>query len=139
MSANPRINRNLEDAAFDRIDHALGRPLDPGGQTYRNVFLADGAEAAEMAASDWWRECAWPYGGRLFTVTEAGRAALAAHLLAIGDKHRLFTVTFEGQETEIAATSPRRARYEAWRRLSDVRPRLTFGAFAPMARVRRAG
>lgn len=38
MSENLRVDRYLENQAMDHIDHALGRPLDPLGETYRNFY-----------------------------------------------------------------------------------------------------
>lgn len=35
---NPTVNRYLKDKAMDHIDHALGRPVDPLRESYRNHF-----------------------------------------------------------------------------------------------------
>lgn len=42
------VNRSLADPQMDDIDHALGRPRDPLGETYRNHYVAPAdSEAAE--------------------------------------------------------------------------------------------
>lgn len=79
------VNRQLIDDEMDRIDHALGRPLAPMGETSRNVFATTGEEADEMAASAYWHELPAPAGYsdlRFFRVTLKGRKVLAAYLLA---------------------------------------------------------
>ena len=85
----PRKKRRpsyLTDPMLDDVDHALGRPDDPLGRTYRNYFAleADCDLAGQFRASPFWEE-----GNRasrsdmtVFHVTDAGRQALAAHLAA---------------------------------------------------------
>ena len=78
------VNRSLADPDMDDIDHALGRPRDPLGETYRNHYVApaDSEVAEHMRWSFYWSEGKPMNGGRdvLFTVTQMGREALAKHL-----------------------------------------------------------
>ncbi|MCS0497908.1 hypothetical protein NVS89_22715 [Ancylobacter sp. MQZ15Z-1] len=132
------MNRYLADKAMDDIDHALGRPLDPMGETYRNRFATSGAKAEEMASSPHWEEFERAATMRFFGVTAEGRKALADHLRAIGDRYRAFVVSFEGYEDVVAAPSPAEARYKRWLSISDSWSELTFGEFLRGSRVRRA-
>ena len=77
-----QVNRYLKDKHFDRIDHALGRPVDPMVKSYRNHFAADAGSdlAAMFRASDHWREGRSDGDMAYFFVTDAGRAALRDHL-----------------------------------------------------------
>lgn len=139
--ANPSINRFLEDRMMDSIDHALGRPIFPLQETYRNRYFIepDCDEGRAMASSPFWRE-AGTNGGSLtcFEVTEDGRRALADHLKSIRDPWRLFEVTFEGAAETIAATSFANAKYRKWLEVSDSWSELTFGQFIAASRVRLA-
>lgn len=135
-----QVNRYLKDRAMDRIDHALGRPLDPLAETYRDHYATatDGRAAEEMRASPFWE------GGKaidrmaFFYVTEAGRQALAAHLKEIKDPHKGYVVAFDGIEMSVVATSPGKARYSAYLSASDCNSDLTFHAFQRASKVRRA-
>ncbi len=135
-----KVNRYLKDRAMDRIDHALGRPLNPLSETYRDHYATDtdGAIAAEMRASPHWK------GGKaidrmaFFYVSDAGRQALADHLKAIKDPHKEYTVTFDGIEISVVATSPGKARYSAYLSASDCNEDLTFRKFQSASTVRRA-
>lgn len=138
MSENPRVNRDLKDEAMNRIDHALGRPVDPLGETYRDYFATDGQLADEMAASAYWKERGRRGDMRFFGVTEAGRKALAAHLKEIGGPYRAFAVSFDGHESVVAAPTASGAKYKVWLDASDCRPDLRFRDFVRAARVRRA-
>ena len=40
------VNRYLADPAMDDVDHALGRPLDPMRESYRNRYAVDAGDAA---------------------------------------------------------------------------------------------
>ena len=134
-----QVNRYLEDKAMDHIDHALGRPVDPLAESYRNYFyvIGDTKLRREMAASPYWRGDGKQEEGEYFFVTDEGRAALAAHLRAIGDKHRRFIVSYAGYEMEVIATSRGRARYSKWLSVSDVSD-ITFGEFQRNSKVRAA-
>lgn len=134
-----RVDRYLKDKAMDRIHHALGRPVDPMGETYRKYFAADadGPVAAQMAASPHWRGGRVSDGLHWFYVTDAGRAALRDHLREIGDKHRLYAVTFDGITSTCVATSHAKARYSKWLDWSECRD-ITFKDFCRSARVRLA-
>lgn len=112
---------------MDRIDHALGRPLDPTAETYRNHYATDGTLADEMAGSPFWEE-GRSCGGRLrsFYVTEAGCDALAKHLREIGDAHRAFLVTFEGHPRTVVAVTRDKARYSHYLDIRDSFSDLTF-------------
>jgi hypothetical protein len=134
------VNRYLKDKAFDRIDHALGRPIDPLGETYRSYFAVDteSKTARSFRASAFWREGRTSDGMAWFYVTDKGRAALRDHLKAIGDPHRAYAVYFEGEARSVIATSPAKAKYSRWLDLSDCYPDLTFAQFQKSARVRLA-
>lgn len=135
---NPRVNRCLKDKAMDRIDHALGRHVDPLGETYRDHFATGGALVEEMAASPNWEERGRSGDLRYFGVSLAGRQALAAHLNKIRDPYRSYIVSFGGFETAVAAISAAKAKYEYWLTIADCMGDITFGAFCRGARVRRA-
>lgn len=90
---NPSVNRSLEDARFDHIDHALGRPFDPLGETYRNHFAVDGGSdlAGQFERSSHWTKVAEAPGRMVFfSVTKQGREALATHLRELGSPDRLY-------------------------------------------------
>lgn len=139
MSGELIVNRYLKTKAMDRIDHALGRPLDPLGETYRNYYTASGIEAVSMAVSPFWIEGRRIPGGlRCFAVTDEGRRALATHLQVIGDKHRAYAVTFDRFTREVVATSHSKARYSYFLDLQDVMPDLTFEDYCRRTKVRLA-
>lgn len=136
---NPSVNRYLKDKSFDRIDHALGRPVDPMQPSYRNYFSAsEGTIAEEFRASPFWTERN-ALGQSYFSVTQKGREALRNHLKAIGDKHRTYIVAWDGIEATKVATSHSKARYAAYLNAADVDPDLTFKTFQAVASVRLAG
>lgn len=137
MTQEP-INRCLDDKAMDRIDHALGRPLNPIGETYRNFYSTDGSLTDEMAGSPFWCEGMRGTGFRSFCVTDAGREALAAHLKKIGDPYRAFVVTFDGHDRTVIAATRDKARYNYFADLRDVLPDLTFKDYCRRASVRVA-
>ena len=133
------VNRYLDDKAMDHIDHALGRPVDPMGETYRNYFAIDSdcALADQFRSSGHWHERGGVDTISYFTVTKEGRAALADHLKQIGDKNRLYRVWFNGEEmSPVIATSHAKARYRKFLEFDDGQ---TFGEFCRSTRVRLAG
>lgn len=135
----PPVNRCLKDKAFDHIDHALGRPTWPLRESYRNGFMTefDSEYGRAFRASPHWEAGpVIPGGLTCFQVTAAGRAALEAHLKALG-VHKRFTVTFAEQSTVVSAETPAKARYSRWLDLCDLLPDLTFGAFQRRSTVRR--
>ena len=140
MSDNPSVNRCLKDKAFDHIDHALGRPIFPLRKSYRNYFAIDASEAlaAQFRGSPHWKETASAGGMSYFSVTTAGRQALAAYLVGLDEPWGAFTVSYRGQKRIIPAKSRGKAKYTYYLDISDVRPDLTFLAFARAATVRRA-
>jgi hypothetical protein len=71
-----------------------------------------------------------------FSVTTEGRKALRQHLRDIGDRHRLYTVSWGGFDMAQIATSRSKARYAKYLNVSDTCPDLTFKDFAATARVR---
>lgn len=135
-----QVNRYLKDKAFDHIDHALGRPVDPMCETYRNHYAvdADSAEGVEMAASPYWQDHGLAGRLRMLSVTTEGRKALASHLREIGDRNRLYTVSFDGFELPVVATTRAKARYKKWLEINDCYPDLSFRKFQSEARVRAA-
>ena len=138
------VNRCLKDKAMDYIDHALGRPVDPLGETYRQHYVIndDSDLAAELRASSHWSEGMRTAGLAgtfcFFSVTNDGRKALKDHLNAIGDKHRKFVVHFAGVDIATVATSRSKARYRAYLDASECLDDLTFNDFCRRSRVRLA-
>lgn len=131
-----QVNRCLNDKEMDRIDHALGRPLVPTADSYRNFYVTSGIEADEMAASPFWIEGRRGHDMRRFAVTDEGRKALADHLAEIGDPHRAFSVTFDGHSRTVIATSASKARYSRYLEVSDCMPDLKFNDYCKRASVR---
>ncbi|MDW9709993.1 hypothetical protein GOB44_08810 [Sinorhizobium meliloti] len=140
MTSNPRVNRYLKDKAIDHIDHALGRPVDPMGETYRNHFAtgADGKDAKQFTASPNWKKVGQRDDMAFFAVTDAGRKALKDHLKAIGDPWQPYSVTWGGHTVVIAAKSIGNAKYSTYLDVSDSYSELKFVDFARDAKVRRA-
>lgn len=135
------VNRDLADKTMNRIDHALGRPLDPLAETYREYYAvdADSEQAAEFRASPHWDEGrAVPGGLTYFHPTVAGRQALAAYLKRIGDPNKAFVVRWNGFESRVVAPTHSKARYKKWLEASDAYQALTFKEFCKTATVRRA-
>lgn len=141
-SENPSVNRWLKDKAMDHIDHALGRPVWPRRKTYRNHFSTDagGPTAAAFESSPYWRKYGQHRDMAFFLVTSAGREALAAHLdgLDVGERHRAYEVTYEGQSRIVPAKSRSHARYSEYLTISDCFSELTFGEFIKHSSVRLA-
>jgi hypothetical protein len=135
-----QVNRSLKDKAMDRIDHALGRPVDPTVESYRNYFATDAGSktALEFEASPHWvrNGKGTPEGLAFYHVTDEGRKALSGHLKEIGDKHRLYDVTYRGQTQAVVAVSGAKTKYSLWLDISDCFCELTFGAFTRAASVR---
>lgn len=135
-----QVNRSLEDRAMDQIDHALGRPVDPLVESYRNYFAtdADSKHAKAFAASPYWDTHGRTAPGEMayFFVNQAGRQALKDHLKQIGDKHRLFDVTYQGLTQAVVAETAAKAKYSLWLGISDCFCDLTFGQFTRAASVR---
>jgi hypothetical protein len=134
------VNRELADKAMNRIDHALGRPLDPLAETYRNHYAlhADSPGVDEFRASPHW-DCPGEFIGMVyFRVNAAGRRALAAHLKQIADPHRSFIVTFQGYPGSVVAKTRSEAKYKRYLGIADVWSELTFKEFCKTATVRRA-
>ena len=134
------VNRYLDDKAMDHIDHALGRPVDPLGETYRNYFyvIGDTELRRHMTSSPHWQSSGVVTGGEYFAVTADGRAALAAHLKAIGDKHRRWIVSFRGYDMPTVAVTESKARYSKWLDISDTDDSLSFARFQRESKVRAA-
>lgn len=135
-----QVNRYLKAKAFDHIDHALGRPVDPMAETYRNHYAvnADSQESDEMAKSPFWHDHGRAGSLRMFSVTGLGREALADHLRAIGDANRLYKVTWAGLDMTVVAPSRAKARYSKWLELRDCCPDITFKQFQTESSVRVA-
>ena len=139
MKENPSVNRCLKDKAFDRIDHALGRPAWPRRESYRNYFAthAGGDPACEFEASPNWERGGHIGGLTCYRVTDKGRKALADHLAALR-LDNVFVVTFDGYDQIVPAATPSKARYSHFLNVSDTCPDLSFTDFLCRSRVRRA-
>lgn len=141
---NPSVNRYLKDKAFDHIDHAIGRPVDPMRESFRNYFATGvgSQDAVRFLASAHW-QCDGTQGRMAyFSVTTAGREALRDHLasqaVTMGKPWRAYAVEFNGLTDTIPARSRGQARYLRFLGISDCYPSLTFGQFARKASVRVA-
>jgi hypothetical protein len=134
------VNRYLSDKAMDHIDHALGRPVDPLGETHRNYFyvVGDTDLRRALSSSPNWRSAGKTRDGEYFSVSRTGRAALAAHLKAIGDKNRRWIVSWAGYDMATIATTAAKARYRKWLDISDVDDSLSFARFQRESKVRLA-
>ena len=132
------VNRYIENKAMDHIDHALGRPVDPMGETYRNYFYVTGDTKLRryFAHSSHWQCNGHTDTGAYFSVTDEGRRALSRHLKAIGDKNRKWIVSWGGYDMEMVATTAAKARYAKWLDISDTDDSLTFAKFQRASRVR---
>ncbi|MBX5021182.1 hypothetical protein [Rhizobium lentis] len=141
---NPSVNRYLEDKAFDHMDHALGRPVDPMRESYRNYFATDvdSQEAKEFGASENWELDGLIRGMAYFSVTDTGRKALKDHLddevVHLGKPWRSFVVEFNGFSERIPAKSRAQARYLRYLNIADIYPSLKFGEFVRRSSVRVA-
>lgn len=140
MNSNPTVDRYLRDKAMDCIDHALGRPVWPLLETYRNHFATTSADAMGFESNPHWEF----YGAHdrmaFYSVTYAGRQALADYLdrLGIDEQRRAYLVTYEGCETIVPARSRSHARYSHYLTISDCFSELTFGDFIKASSVRLA-
>lgn len=138
--SNPSVNRSLKDKAMDHIDHALGRPVDPMAETYRNHFATDpgSKKGKAFASSPYWDMHGSTEPERMvyFFVTQAGKKALKQHLKDIGDKNRLYDVTYEGRTQAVVAETAAKAKYSLWQDISDCFCDLTFASFTRAASVR---
>lgn len=139
MSAdNPTVNRSLADKAFDHLDHAIGRPVFPLRESYRNYFATDhaGDLAKSFDASPFWSLSGTDGRMAYYAVTQAGREALAAHL-QVHDRTQAFVVRYRGRERIVAARSRNKAKYDYFLIVSDASD-VTFVEFARSVRVRLA-
>jgi len=141
-SSNPPVNRYLADKAMDRIDHALGRPIWPLRETYRNHYATDatGTLAIDFAYSAHWEQIGQSGTMAFFAVTELGRKALAAYLETLDAKERFrpYVVAYEGHERIVPAKSAGNARYSEFLTVRDCFSKLTFAEFIRASSVRAA-
>lgn len=136
LNDNPTVNRWLPDEAMDRMDHALGRPMWPLKETYRNHFATslDDPRNKDFTSPNW--DKVGERGGMaFFAVTEAGKQVLAAYLKD-HETNRPFLIKFDEFETIVPAKSRGSAKYSYWLKVSDSWSELTFGEFVKRATVR---
>lgn len=140
MSENPTVNRWLKDRAMDRIDHALGRPVWPLRETYRNHFATTSADAMDFEGNPHWEFCGSQDRMAFYAVTAEGRQALADYLatLDVDQQHRAYVVTYGGYERVVPAKSRAHARYSYFLEISDSFSELTFGDFIKASSARLA-
>lgn len=137
---NPRVNRWLADKAMDRIDHALGRPIWPLRETYRNHFAIEGRDplAAEFDASPHWTRYFEQWGQKFYSVTPEGREALAKHLAEQPVQHHPYLISFGGFSRVVPALTRSKAKYSYWLDVADCCSDLTFADFCRRSTIRRA-
>ncbi|RUM98085.1 hypothetical protein EET67_09695 [Pseudaminobacter arsenicus] len=127
---------------MDRIDHALGRPIWPLRETYRNHYATDatGALAIDLAYSAHWESLGQSGSMAFFAVTVTGRKALADYLDSMDatQRHRAYLVTYEGHSRIVPAKSRANARYSEFLTIRDCFSELTFGEFIRASSVRQA-
>jgi len=135
-----QANRYLKSKMMDHIDHALGRPVDPMRESYRNRYVASLNEAREFEDSAYWSRNYKDDRVVSFSVTEDGRRALRDHLNKIEDPWRLFSIEieFDGEisTSTVAAKSQSKARYSKYLDIADALPDLTFSDFMKISKVR---
>ncbi|WP_421358158.1 hypothetical protein [Agrobacterium rosae] len=135
-----QVDRSLEDKEMDRIDHALGRPVDPTRETYRDHYATNSHGATGKGfdhSLNWKRGQSLPGGMTYFHVTDHGRQVLKQYLKAIGDNHRLFEVSFKGFTSTVVAVSASKAKYSYWLDVSDTSD-ISFREFCRSVSVRLA-
>lgn len=132
------VNRSLKDKDMDHIDHALGRPVSPLIESYRNYFaIGECSDTAKVFdASPNWKKGKSCGDMAYFFVTDCGRKALNEYLKNIGDKNREFIIYYEGMELKTISTSHSKARYKKWRDISDCDHDLEFIEFCRSSRVK---
>ncbi|RWO29631.1 MAG: hypothetical protein EOS10_22585 [Mesorhizobium sp.] len=137
---NPSVNRYFVDKHIDHIDHALGRPVWPLRETYRNHFAIDAnsAKAAEFDASPHWTKNGQSGDMAFYSVTQLGRQTLADHIASQPDPWQPFLVTFEGHTSIVPERTRGKAKYAYYLIVSDSWSELTFSAFCKRSTVRRA-
>jgi len=137
---NPSVNRYLKDKAMDHIDHALGRPVWPLRESYRNHFAVETGSklAKEFDASPYWRSGRSFGGMASYSVTDDGRKALVDHLATLAEPHWAFIVTFGEFSRIVPAQTRAKAKYAYWLEVGDCLHDMTFGEFSKRASVRRA-
>lgn len=136
--ANPTVNRYLADKAMDRIDHALGRPIWPLRETYRNHYATNAGGPLGMVASPFWSKSGQQGDMAFYAVTEAGRIALDIYLEDIESPWRPFVVSFGGFSRIIPERSRSKAKYAYYLAVSDAWSDLTFAEFCKTATARSA-
>lgn len=140
MTENPKVNRCLADKSFDHIDHALGRPIYPLRETYRNHFATDatGALASEFDASPHWTKNGQRDDMAFYRVTDRGRQALADYIASQPDAWKPFIVAFDGYTSIVPERTRSKAKYAYYLAVSDGWSELTFADFCKRSTVRRA-
>ena len=133
---NHSVNRRIDDPDMLRIYHALGRPLDPMQDTYRDYFAENAGTvlADKMRASRHWDGGTTRGDLVYFHVTAAGREALAAYLKTTGDRWRRFVIRWQNFPIEICERTRGKAMYAAWLQVRDCYS-VTFGEFVSQARL----
>jgi hypothetical protein len=137
---NPSVNRWLADKHMDHIDHALGRPIWPLRETYRNHFAISVGDplAAEFDGSLHWTKNFEQSGNAFYSVTPEGREALATHLAELPLQAQPFEVALDGFRRIVPALTRGKAKYAYYLDVSDSCPDLTFSDFCKRSTVRRA-
>lgn len=137
--SNPRVNRYLDDKSIDHIDHALGRPIFPLRESYRNYFATcSGKQQEEFSASPNWKKIGQRDDMAYFAVTETGRQTLSDYLAALEKPWKAFVVEFDGYTSIVPAKSISAARYSNYLEVSDAWSELRFADFMKRSKVRAA-
>jgi hypothetical protein len=131
-------NRSLNDPRMDALDHALGRPTDPHGETTRNFFgvEVDCDDANAMKADSYWTHTRDFMGTSGFAVSDEGAAALRAYLKENWTPPRRYIVAWGESLRTIEAKTRSKAKYLAWLDMDFAD--LSFGDYAKNARARLA-
>lgn len=117
---NPSTHKSLKNPDMDDLYHALGRPVDPLMESYRNRYFAPDVMIDELTASPFWHRFD---DTNYFEVSAAGRKALDGYLASISDPTRVWEVRLNDHDgsyvSSYAADSREQAVHHAIASLQD--------------------
>ena len=131
-------NRSLADKHMDSLDHALGRPTTPTGETTRNFFGVEigGDDALAMMRNPHWKHTRDFMGTSGFAVSDEGKAALASYLKDNWTPPKRYDVTWGDHTSNVVADKAGQAKYRAWLRADF--SHLSFGDYVKNSTARVA-